>query len=166
MIPQSQKFNFSKVMSKTCIQAWWKQMLESGFVGWGVSSSLNCFLEAGVSQRAAGVSVRPPPFLSDALSLLSQLWLVIWGALDTFVLRTRLQLSLFTGGLLCVFKCFQLQFIGNSIYYVATLKMLIIQGNVSKVSVFHLPQDTWEAGSDPQQTWGEEREEQIFTQPS
>ena len=39
----------------------------------GVSSSLNCFLEAGVSQRAAGVTVRPPPFLSDALSLLSQL---------------------------------------------------------------------------------------------
>ena len=48
-------------------------MLESGFVGWGVSSFLNCFLEAGVSQRAGGVTVKPPPFLSDALSLLSQL---------------------------------------------------------------------------------------------
>ena len=48
-------------------------MLESGFVGWGVSSFLNCFLEAGVSQKAADVSVRPPPFLSDALSFLSQL---------------------------------------------------------------------------------------------
>ena len=83
-----------------------------------------------------------------------------------YFFRTRLQLSLFTGGLLCVFKCFQLQFIGNSIYYMATLKILIIQGNMSKVGVFHLPQDTWEAGSDPQQTWGEERAEQIFTQPS
>ena len=61
-------------------------MLDSGFVGWGVSSSLNCFLEAGVSQRAAGVTVRPPPFLSDALSLLSQLWLVTGGAPDTCVL--------------------------------------------------------------------------------
>ena len=162
MIPQSQKFNFSKVMSKTCIQGWWKQMLESGFVGWGVSSSLNCFLEAGVSQRASGVSVRPPPFLSDALSLLSQLWLVIWGALDTFVLRTRLQLSLFTGGLLCVFSVQTVYWE----YYMATLKMQIIWGNMNKVGVFHLPQDSWEAGDDQYQTWGEERTEQIFTQPS
>ena len=45
-------------------------MLERGFVGWGVSSSLNCFMEAGVSQRAVGVTVRPPSFLSDALSFL------------------------------------------------------------------------------------------------
>ena len=55
MILQRQKLNFSEVMSEMCIQGWWKQMLESGFVGWGVSSSLNCFLEAGVSWRAAGV---------------------------------------------------------------------------------------------------------------
>ena len=40
-----------------------------------------------------------------------------------------------------VFSVFK-QFIGNSIYYMATLKILIIQGNMSKVGVFHLPQDT------------------------
>ena len=96
-----QMLNFSEVMSETFIQGWWKHILESGFVGWCVSSSLNCFLEAGVSQRTAGFTVRPPPFLSDALSLLSQLWLVTWGA---HFFRARLQLSLFTGGLLCVFS--------------------------------------------------------------
>ena len=41
-----------------------------------------------------------------------------------------------------VFSVFK-QFIGNSIYYMATLKILIIQGNMSKVGVFHLPQDTF-----------------------
>ena len=38
-------------MRETYVQGWWKEALERGLVGWGVSSSLNCFLEAGVSQR-------------------------------------------------------------------------------------------------------------------
>ena len=37
-----------------------------------------------------------------------------------------------------VFSVFK-QFIGNSIYYMATLKMQIILGNMNKVGVFHLP---------------------------
>ena len=82
--------NFSEVTSETFILGWWKQILERGFVGWGVSSSLNSFLEAGVSQRAADITVRPPPFLSDALSLLSQLWLVRWGAPDTCVYNSSI----------------------------------------------------------------------------
>ena len=69
------------------------------------TSSLNCFLEAGVSQRAAGVSVSPPPFLSDAHSLLPRLWVVTRGAqTDVCFFRTRSQLSLFTAGLLCAFS--------------------------------------------------------------
>ena len=55
--------------------------------------------------EAAGVTVSPPPFLSDARSLLPQLWLATWGA-QTHVcfFRTRSQLSLFTAGLLCAFS--------------------------------------------------------------
>ena len=102
-------------------------MLESGFVGWGVSSSLNCFLEAGVSQRAAGVTVRPPPFLSDALSLLSQLWLVTWGALRHMCTSLEQGYNYHCLQEVCsVFSVFK-QFIGNSIYYMATLKMQIIK---------------------------------------
>ena len=35
--------------------------------------------------EAAGVTVGPPPFLSDTLSLLSQRWLVTWGAPETCI---------------------------------------------------------------------------------
>ena len=102
-------------------------MLESGFVGWGVSSSLNCFLEAGVSQRAAGVTVRPPPFLSDALSLLSQLWLVTRGALRHMCTSLEQGYNYHCVQEVCsVFSLFK-RFIGNSIYYMATVKMQIIK---------------------------------------
>ena len=101
-------------------------MLESGFVGCSVSSSLNCFLEAGVSQRTAGFTVRPPPFLSDALSLLSQLWLVTWGALDTSTSLEQGYNYHCLQEVCSVFSVFK-QFNGNSIYYMAALKMQIIK---------------------------------------
>ena len=75
-------------------------MLESGFVGWGVSSFLNCFLEAGVSQRWGHLPFSPTPFLSSPnCDLLLEEPLT-----HVYFFRTRLQLSLFTGGLLCVFS--------------------------------------------------------------
>ena len=40
-----------------------------------------------------------------------------------------------------VFSVFK-QFIGNSIYYMETLKMQIILGNMNEIGVFHLPQDS------------------------
>ena len=114
--------------------------------------------------ESAGVSVRPPPFLSDALSLLSQLWLVTWGAQTHMrFFRARSQLSLFTVGLFC-FQC------SNS---VMGIPFTLWQLNKCKSLreawmklVFHLPQEKWEAGRDEHQTWGEEAAEQSFTQGS
>ena len=92
-------------MSETCLQGWWKQMLESGFVGWGVSSSLNCFLEAGVSQRQQVSLWGHLPFsLMPFLSSPNCALLLEEPQTHVYFFRARLQLSLFTGGLLCVFS--------------------------------------------------------------
>ena len=124
MILQRQKLNFSEVMSEMCIQGWWKQMLESGFVGWGVSSSLNCFLEAGVSWRAAGVlwghlPLSLMPFLSSPNCDLRSPRHMCTSLEQGYSYHCLQEVC-------SVFSVFK-QFIGNSIYYMATLKMQIIK---------------------------------------
>ena len=145
-------------MSGRYIQEWWKWLC-----GRCASSYLNCFLEAGVSRSLQGSLWGHLP-LSDALSLLSQLWLVTWGAQTHMrFFRARSQLSLFTVGLFC-FQC------SNS---VMGIPFTLWQLNKCKSLreawmklVFHLPQEKWEAGRDEHQTWGEEAAEQSFTQGS
>ena len=101
-------------------------MLESGFVGWGVSSSLNCFLEAGLSQRQQVSLWGHLPF-----SLMPFL------SLPTVTCYLRSPRHMCTSlehvynyhclqEVCSVFSVFK-QFIGNSIYYMATLKMQIIK---------------------------------------
>ena len=58
-----------------------------------------------MSQRAAGVTVRPPPFLSDPfLSSPNCDLLPEEPQTHVYFFRTRLQLSLIIVGLLCVFS--------------------------------------------------------------
>ena len=100
-----QMLNFSEVTSETFIQGWWKHILESGFVGWCVSSPLNCFLEAGVSQRQQVSLWGHLPFsLMPFLSSPNCDLLVEETQTHGYFFRARLQLSLFIGGLLCVFS--------------------------------------------------------------
>ena len=92
-------------MSETCIQGWWKEALERGFVGRGVSSSLNCFLEAGVSQRQQVSLWDHLPFsLVPFLSSPNCDLLLEEPQTHVYFFRARLQLLLFTGGLLRVFS--------------------------------------------------------------
>ena len=91
-------------MSETFIQGWWKQMLESGFVGgvflhpWTVYWGQAC-------PRGSRCHCEPTSLCLWRHSLLPWLWLVTWGAQTHMCFfRTRSQLSLFTAGLLCAFS--------------------------------------------------------------
>ena len=113
-------------MRETYVQGWWEEALERGLVGRGVSSSLNCFLEAGVSQRQQASLWGHLPF---SLIPFSPLPTVTCYLRSPRHMCTSLEqgYSYYCLQEVCsVFSVFK-QFIGNSIYYMATLKMQIIK---------------------------------------